>query len=109
MGKKRFYNKNVTKMQSTLYKGNILHDKKQNKNFKVNVQVSVSVQLLSHVRLFVTPWTAAHQASLSISSYWSLLKLTFVVLVMPSKHLILCCPLLLLPSIFPSIRVFSVS
>ena len=66
-----------------------------------------SVQLLSHVRLFATPWTAACQASLSITSSWNLLKLMSIELVMPSNHLILCCPLLLLPSIFPSIRVFS--
>ena len=66
-----------------------------------------SVQLLSHVRLFATPWTAAHQASLSITDSWSLLKLMSIELVMPSNHLILCCPLLLPPSIFPSIRVFS--
>ena len=62
-----------------------------------------SVQSLSHVQLFET---AAHQASLSITSSWSLHKLLSIVLVMPSNHLILCCPLLLLPSIFPSIRVF---
>ena len=66
-----------------------------------------SVQLLSHVQLFVTPWTAARQASLSITNYWSLLKLTSVESVMPSNHLVLCCPLLFPPSIFPSIRVFS--
>ena len=66
-----------------------------------------SVQLLSHVRLFVTPWTAAHQAFLSITSSQSLHKLMSIELVMPSNHLILCHPLLLLPSIFPSIRVFS--
>ena len=66
-----------------------------------------SVQLLSHVRLFATPWTAAPQASLSITNSQSLLKLTSIELVMPSNHLILCCLLLLLPSIFPSIRVFS--
>ena len=65
-----------------------------------------SVQLLSHVRLFETPWTAACQTSLSINS-WSLLKLMSTELVMPSNHLILCCPLLLLPSIFPRIRIFS--
>ena len=65
-----------------------------------------SIQLLSHVQLFVTPWTAAHQASLSITNSWSLLKLRSIESVMPSNHLILCCPLLLLPSIFPSIRVF---
>ena len=66
-----------------------------------------SVQLLSHVRLFGTPWTAAHQASLSVTNSLSLLKLMSIGLVMPSNHLILCHPLLLLPSIFPSIRVFS--
>ena len=65
-----------------------------------------SVQSLSHVRLFATPWTAACQASLSITNSWSLLKLTSIELVMPSSHHILCRPLLL-PSIFPSIRVFS--
>ena len=66
-----------------------------------------SVQSLSHVRLFATPWTAACQASLSITNSQSLLKLMSIESVMPSNHLILCCPLLLLPSIFPSIRVFS--
>ena len=66
-----------------------------------------SVQSLSHVRLFVTPWTPARQASLSITNYQSLLKLMSIKSVMPSNHLILCCPLLPLPSIFPSIRVFS--
>ena len=66
-----------------------------------------SVQSLSHVRLFVTPWTTACQASLSITNSRSLLKLMSIELVMPSNHLILCYPLLLPPSIFPSIRVFS--
>ena len=66
-----------------------------------------SVQLLSYVRLFVTPWTAACQASLSITNSWSLLKFMSIELMKPYNHLILCCPLLLLPSIFPSIRVFS--
>ena len=66
-----------------------------------------SVQSLSHVWLFATPWTAAHQASLSITNSWSLLKLMSIESVMPSNHLILCHPLLLLPSIFPHIRVFS--
>ena len=65
------------------------------------------VQLLSRVQLFATPWTAACQASLSIANSWSLLKLMSIESVMPSNHLILCCPLLLPPSIFPSIRVFS--
>jgi len=68
---------------------------------------SSSVQLLSHVCLFVTPWTGAHQASLFITNSRSLLKLMSIESVMPSSHLILCHPLLLLPSIFPSIRVFS--
>ena len=66
-----------------------------------------SVQSFSHVRLFATSWTAAHQASLSITNSQSLLKLMAIESVMPSNHLILCHPLLLLPSIFPSIRVFS--
>ena len=66
-----------------------------------------SVQSLSHVQLFVNPWTAPHQAFLSITNSWSLLKLMSIESVMPSNHLILCHPLLLLPSIFPSIRVFS--
>ena len=63
--------------------------------------------MLSHVRLFATPWTAAHQASLSITNSWSLLKPMSIESVMPSNHLILCHPLLLLPSIFPSLTVFS--
>ena len=64
-------------------------------------------QSLSCVWLFATPWTTAHQASLSITNSWSLLILMSIESVMPSSHLILCNPLLLLPSIFPSIRVFS--
>ena len=67
----------------------------------------VAVQLLSRVQLFATPWTAARQASLSITNSWNLLKFMSIDLVMPSNHLILCHPLLLLPSIFLSIRVFS--
>ena len=67
----------------------------------------IVVHSLSHVRHFVTTWTAVYQASLSITNSWSLLKLMSIELVMPSNHLILCRPLLLLPSIFPSIRVFS--
>ena len=66
-----------------------------------------SVQALSRVQLFVTPWTAACQASLTITNSWSLPKLMSIESVMPSNHLILCHPLLLLPSIPPSIRVFS--
>ena len=70
-------------------------------------EVSQLVQSFSHVRLFETPWTAAHQAFLSITNSQSLLKLMSIESMMASNHLILCCPLLLLPSIFPSIRVFS--
>ena len=66
-----------------------------------------SVESFNHVHLFVIPWTAAHQASLSITNSRSLLKLMSIESVMPSNHLILCHPLLLLPSILPSIRVFS--
>ena len=66
-----------------------------------------SVQSLSHVQLFVTPWTAACHASLSITNSWSLPKLMPIELVMPSNHLTLFCPLLLLPSVFPSIRIFA--
>ena len=65
------------------------------------------VQSLSHVQLFVTPWTAACQASLSITNSWSLLRLMPIGSVVPSSHLILCRPLFLLSSILPSIRVFS--
>ena len=64
-------------------------------------------QLLSHVRLFATPWTASCQASLSITNSQTLLRLMSIESMMPSNHLVLCHPLLLLPSIFPSIRVFS--
>ena len=71
-----------------------------------SVQFS-SVQLLSRTQRFATPWTAARQASLSITNSWSLLRLMSIESVMPSNHLILCRPLLLLPSIFPNIRVFS--
>jgi len=66
-----------------------------------------SVQSLSSVLLFATPWTAACQAALSITNSWSLLKLMSIELVMPSNHFILCCSLLLPPSIFPIIKVFS--
>ena len=69
--------------------------------------MSIVVQLLSCVWLFVTPWTVAHQVSLSFTISWSLLKLMTMELVMPSNHLILCHPLLLLPSVFPSIWIFS--
>ena len=68
-----------------------------------------SVQSLSQVRLFATPWTAAHQASLSITNSQSLLKFMSIELVMPSNYLILCCPVLLLPSIFPASGYFQMS
>ena len=71
-----------------------------------NIQFS-SFLSLSHFRLFATPWTAALQASLSISNSWSLLKLVSIASALPSNHCILCHPLLLLPSVFPSIRIFS--
>ena len=67
----------------------------------------ISIQFFSRVRLFVTPWTTACQASLSITNSWSLHKLMSITLVMPSNHFLLCRPLLLPPSIFSSIRVFS--
>ena len=73
----------------------------------VFLEVVVVIQLLSHVRFFVTPWTTAHQASLSYTISQSLLKLMSIEPMMPSNHLILCHPLLLLPLIFPSIRIFS--
>ena len=68
---------------------------------------SVVVHLLSHVWLFTTPWTATRQVSQSFIIFWSLLRLMYIQSVMPSNHLIFCCLLLLLPSIFPSSRVFS--
>ena len=75
--------------------------------FSVNELTVVAVQSFSHVQLFVTPWTAACQASLSFTVSWNLLKLMSIESVMPSKHLTLCCPLLLLTSIFPGIKIFS--
>ena len=78
----------------------------QNDSFFSVLSKGSSVQSLSHVRLFATPWTAARQASLSITNSQSLLELMSIESVMPSKHLILCHPLLL-PLIFPRIRVFS--
>ena len=70
------------------------------------VKICYSVQSLSRVQLFATPWTEAHQPSLSVTNSWNLLRHLSIESVMPSNHLILCRPLLLLPSIFPSIRVF---
>ena len=79
----------------------------KNKCYMISL-ISVSpVQSLNHIQLLVTPWTAARQASLSITNSRSLFKLMSIELVMPSNHFILCCPFLLPPSIFPSIRVFS--
>ena len=83
-----------------------LNWKKYGKALDHSVQFS-SVQSLNRARLFVTPWNAARQASLSITNSWSLLKHMSIKAVMPSSHLILCCPLPLLPPIPPSIRVFS--
>ena len=86
----------------------ICHWKSCKFNFCHHIAVPfVVVQLLSHVQLFATPWTAARQASLSFIISQSLLKLMSIELVMSSNHLVLCHPLLFLPSIFPSIRVFS--
>ena len=82
-------------------------EKEYKKDLSTLSTQQVVVQSFSYIQLFVTPWTAACQASLSSTISWSLLKFTSIELMMPSKHLILCYPLLLLPSIFPSIRVFS--
>ena len=84
-----------------IFKGFMIH------LLPIFVNLYSSVQLLSHVQLFETPWTTACQASLSITNSWSLLKLMSIESVMPSNHLILCHPLLFLPPIPPSIRVFS--
>ena len=74
---------------------------------QVSSSVDIVVQSLGPVQLFLTPWSTARQASLSFTISWSLLKLMSTKLVMPSNHLILCHPLLLLPSVFSSVRVFS--
>ena len=79
------------------------------KALQYSMNIFSSVQSLSHVQFFATPWSSAHQASQSITNSWSLLKPMSTGSVMPSNHLILCHPLLLLPSIFPSIRSFPVS
>ena len=85
----------------------LVKEKAKNRDRYKNISVQFSsVQSLSHVRHFSTLWTAAHQASLSITNSWSLPKAMSIESVMPSNHLILCCPLLLLLSIFPSIWVF---
>ena len=85
----------------------LIHVVVQQKPIQHCKAIIFSVQLLSHARLFATPWTAACHTSLSITNSLSLLRLMSIKSVMPSSRLILCCPLLLLPSIFPSIRVFS--
>ena len=96
------------------YKGHSLKKSNWKCGYSINKSYSKpvirnlsSVQLLIHVWLFVTPWTAAHQASMFITKYGSLLKLMSIGSMRPSNHLILCCPLLFPPSVFPSIRVFS--
>ena len=100
--------KNSTRALSSLYmKGHTLEKNPINLTNVVNASAINSVQLLSCVRIFATPWTAAHQASLSITNSRSLLKFMSIELVMPSIHLVLCHPLLLVSSIFPSVRVFS--
>ena len=96
----------------TLHCSSIFHLSFPGHTFSLKTCISIersfsSVQSLSHVRFFATPWTVACQASLWITNSWRLLKLMSVESMMPSNHLILCCPLLLLPSIFPSIQVFS--
>ena len=85
----------------------IIYQKSARSQYSPTLCCISSIQLLSHVQLFATPWNAAHQAYLSITNSQSLLKLMSIELVMPSNHLRLCLPLLLLPPIFPSIRVFS--
>ena len=96
----------VSKQLKFTSKSQICNSQQTQSGFQLET-ICLSVQLLSRVPLSATPWTAAHQASLSITNSRSLLKLKFIKSVMPSNHLILCCPLLLLPSTFPSIRVFS--
>ena len=82
-------------------------ENERNRNLRWYHNLVIVIQWLSCVWLFATPWTAAYHASVSFTVSWSLLKLLSMELVMPSNHLILCHPLLLLPSILPSIRVFS--
>ena len=89
-----------------MYIGMYIHFYSDTSQTLSSVQIS-SFQLLSRVRLFATPWITAHQASLSITNSRSSLRLTSIESVMPSSHLILCCPLFLLPPIPPSIKVFS--
>ena len=97
----------VTKEMDTIYWLNNSNKWYSRKNTDVGFKYFGLVQSLSHIRPFVTPWTTALQASLSITNSWSLPKLMSIESMMLSNHLILCYPLFLLPSVFPSIRVFS--
>ena len=94
-------------MCEDLKESSLLFRKKRPSLLEVQVIVVVAVQPLSRLRLFANPWTAAHQAPLSFTISWSLLRLRSIEWVTPSNHPFLCRPLLLLPSILPSIRVFS--
>ena len=96
----------IPTLPSRIWKSLVLFSWQYSYLYKFNKNLS-SVQSLSRVWLFATPWIAACQASLSFSNSFSLIKLMSIQLVMPSSHLFLCHPFLLLPSIFPSIRVFS--
>ena len=98
--------KGLREPQQTFFQRGCTNGQQYMKRFSMSLIIS-SVQFSLLLRLFVTPWTAAHQASLSITNSQSLLKFKSIESVMPSSHLILCCPLLLLPPIPPSIRVFS--
>ena len=91
----------------TIFLTQLVIRKTNSENYRYRHTLFSSVQSLSHVRLFATPCTSARQASLSITNSWSSLKLMSIESVMPFSHLILCCPLFLLPPIPPSIRVFS--
>ena len=97
----------MLKGQFTVFTFSTLLFHERNKILFLKIFFSIVVQSLSHVQLFTTPWTVECQASLSFTISWSLLKLMSIESVMSFSHLILCCPLRLLPSVFPSIRVFS--
>ena len=97
----------IWKIRNEIIYDRIWLKKKSFQKWRLNQKVGQSVQSLSHVQLIVTPWTTACQASLSITSSQSFPKLMSIELVMPSNHLILCHPLPLLLSIFPSIKIFS--
>ena len=102
-----FYGKSCYQKHNTWLTHAHIFKKNLNDSDPIPISILSSVQLLSSIRLFVTPWTAAHQATLSITNSWSLFKFMSIKSVIPSNHLILCHPLLLPPSMFPSIRVFS--